>query len=154
MRNVARFFKRLFWSAVFFFSKKRWLLKWLHKPDYDTFHLLWQAYAKRVIDIREFMLIVYADDSVFPRPVRVEAAQTAFTYLKREDGWRFLPDAIWHDPHNGRVAYLLGIALYLPDFREEADQIVGNLYDPDEQRVYFQMFQQLSTFHSPGVGYA
>lgn len=141
MKAIRLFFRRLYWSLMFSRSDKTKLVELLKTPDKDVCDLLWKAYIRQVCSIPELMLIVYDDSHEFDRATRVVAGETVLMLLKQPLGCLFLPGSAWTSTENGRLAYLVGVGLYLPELRRRASFIAEDHFYPHERRVFAGAWQ-------------
>lgn len=124
------FLKRWYWKSKFHKCSKDELLAMIKRPNKDTADLLWMEYFWRVRDVRELMVIVYDDFREFPLASRMAAGEQVIALLGKSFysnfGWRYLHDVDWFNPDEGRIAYLIGIDLSLPQLRDKIDFTVNH----------------------------
>jgi hypothetical protein len=131
-----RWIKRLRWRFRSEGTDKESLLLSLKKPDPDLADLIWSAYLQEAQDLREIMAIVYDDGKEFPRSVRLAAGKTALNVIRDFFGTLYLSGVSWTNPERGRVAYLIGIAIYLPELKSRAAAIAAVHFNWNE-RIQF-----------------
>lgn len=126
--RLTLFLKRKRDTAKFTRLPLRELRRLLQKPDPETIDLLWIAFCHKVCDLRDLMVVVYDDHQKFPQFVREFAGIHALSLISRTYGQRYLPDSPWFSTTHGRSAYLAGIALYLPQLKNEIRMAYGTLF--------------------------
>lgn len=139
MKKIRLFFKRLYWSYVLRRSNKTKLVEMLKNPDKDVADLLLRAYLGQVRDVHELMTIVYDDRRKFHRATRLAAGKTVLMVLKEELGFLLLSgisENEWTNTERGRLAYLIGVALYLPELRRKANFIVEHYFYSHERAAF------------------
>lgn len=156
MKMISLFFKRLYWRYILAKHSKCELFKMLKQPDPDVADLVWRAFVNTVTDVRELMVIVYDDHGEFRHKERTRAGRLVLVILKESFGGLYLPGTSWIDTTHGRLAYLTGVGLYLPELRGIARAIVETSFYPHERAA----FQEINldwgalptmTRHSPTV---
>lgn len=135
--DAIRMFKRLYWSYVLQRSDDERLVQMLMSPDKDMADLAWNLYARQRYNIRELMVIVY--DESLRQDIRLIAGMTVLVILATFPealGRRLLPGVPYFDKTNGRLAYLIGVGLYLPELQDRASFIVEHCFHPHERAAF------------------
>lgn len=137
MNEIRRFFKRLRWNYLLQGKTKAELVNLLKTHDSDVADLIWWAYLRQVENIPELMVIVYDDHHEFPKVTRLIAGWSVLEKLRSViDCLLFLPGSDWGSLEHGRLAYLQGVGLYLPELRPKAEYIVRRYFLPYEQSAF------------------
>ena len=116
----------------------------LHEPDPDTFRLLLREFTSRQPRLGEYMVIVYDDHQQYPKAIRIWAGKCALAILESPIGFLRTPWGCrsWMDENQGRTAYLVGVAISLPELRPECRRILRD-FAGYERRAWAEFFAQV-----------
>jgi len=136
--KILKFFQDLMVREVCRFKSQTQLFEMLKgSVASKSADVIFRAFARKTGDIRDFVAIVY-DEHNFSVEVRRMAGLYALVVIGDRHAGRYLLGHNWFSPENGRLAYLWGVMLYLPELRNIAEVVVQKSFYRYEQEAFLE----------------